>query len=130
MSNVVNTTTGEYRVSVNEPDFPQPLWIWSPDLSAFAAIGGYKAKYAVLVTNSLPQLMTQAQRDAVDAAEAASVLAQDKVDQKARIDSERILKALALTIMDEINILRAANSLAARTANQLVTAVKNKVDTI
>ena len=51
MANVLNRTTGnsgsypygkDYRVSVNEPDFPEVDWIWDPDLSAVA---GQPSKY-------------------------------------------------------------------------------------
>jgi hypothetical protein len=44
-------------------------------------------------------------------------------------DRIRILRAFALVVLDEINILRAQHSLSARTAEQLRTAIKNKLKT-
>jgi hypothetical protein len=44
-----------------------------------------------------------------------------------RIPLKRLLKAEALVIMDEINILRQRAGLAPRTADQIVTAIKAKL---
>jgi len=60
-------------------------------------------------------------------------LAQSKgfdVDQIYARLTERILKAFALVVLDEINLLRAQHSLTARTATQLRTAVKNKLKSL
>jgi hypothetical protein len=43
-------------------------------------------------------------------------------------DSEALLRALVLVMVDEINILRAEHSLADRTAAQVRTAIKNKLN--
>jgi len=43
---------------------------------------------------------------------------------------DKLLKAFAFVVLDEINILRNKASLAERTVAQLKTAVKNKYDTI
>ena len=43
-------------------------------------------------------------------------------------DSEALLRALVLVMVDEINILRAEHSLADRTAVQVRTAIKNKLN--
>lgn len=45
------------------------------------------------------------------------------------VASERILKAFALVVLDEINILRNREGLALRTASQIKTAIKNKLRT-
>lgn len=39
-------------------------------------------------------------------------------------------KALALTVLDEINLLRAQHALVARTPAQLITAMRNKAGTL
>jgi hypothetical protein len=48
---------------------------------------------------------------------------------KAGISTERLVRALALVVLDEVNVLRAASVpvLAPRTAAQLVTAIKAKI---
>ena len=67
MADVVNRTTKELRVSVNTPDFPTISWIVNPDLSTFAAIGGYQAQYAN-INGDLVTLMSPSEREAVDIA--------------------------------------------------------------
>lgn len=50
---------------------------------------------------------------------------------QARIDNFPIIdKAIILTIIDEINILRVAAGLPARTVNQAITAIRNKAATL
>jgi hypothetical protein len=44
--------------------------------------------------------------------------------------TKRVLKAFALVMLDEINILRTAAAMAPRTTTQLRTAVKNKLQTL
>lgn len=43
-------------------------------------------------------------------------------------DTNALIRALAFVVMDEINILRAQHSMADRTAAQLRTTIKNKID--
>lgn len=57
-------------------------------------------------------------------------VAQEKrypVDVWERIPEKRLLKAEALVMLDEINILRTRAGLAPRTADQIVTAIKAKL---
>lgn len=70
MSDVLNRTTKQYLISVNTPDFPTANWIINPDLSA---VVGFEAKYWT-ITGDVVTLMSQAERDAVDAAEAAQAV--------------------------------------------------------
>lgn len=42
----------------------------------------------------------------------------------------RLLEAVALVVIDEINILRAKKNLPPRTAGQLLNAINNKLDTL
>ena len=70
MADVLNRTTLQYLQSVNTPDYPVGDWVISPDLSAVA---GVPQKYWKL-TGDIVSEMTQPEKDAVDAAEAAAVL--------------------------------------------------------
>ncbi len=49
------------------------------------------------------------------------------VDVWERIPLKRLLKAFALVVLDEINILRTRAGLVPRTADQIVTAIKAKL---
>lgn len=100
-------------------------WIWRPDVSA---VGAFLSKYWI-ITGDVVTLMDQAARDAVDAQEEADFVASDRVLAKGRYD-DRDLKALALIVLDEINILRAQHGLNPRTQAQLKSAHSAKVDTI
>ncbi len=73
MADVVNRTTVEYLRSVNTPDYPTADWLINPDLSALAAV---EQKYWKVVGETVVE-MTQPEKDAVDAAEAAAVLLDD-----------------------------------------------------
>lgn len=150
MANVLNKLTGQILRSVNEPEYPETDWVWSPDLSAFSVVGGYKSKYAVLPATNPVQIMSQAERDAVDAAEEASRRANIKAQLKDRFDDvQNSDKAIVLMMIDEINLLRAAldeikaqikpaalnnaltyNTGSERTPSQARTAYLNKVDSL
>lgn len=128
MADVLNRTTLEFKRSVNEPDYPQPEWIWNPDMSG---VIGVERKYWVLVGDA-PQEMSQAEKDAVDAAEAAARTAELRSDADAALAQNRdsrslVIRALAWIVLDEINILRAEHGLAARTKQQMIAAIKNKI---
>jgi hypothetical protein len=123
MANVINKTTLQLLYSVNTPDYPTTEWIINPVLPACEAI------YWKIVGDTV-QEMTQPEKDAVDAAIAAAA-AQAEADAKdITISFEKLLKAFALTVLDEINILRDEHGLAARTVSQLKNAVSNKYDTL
>lgn len=128
MADVVHRTTKQHLRSVNTPDYPEADWIRNPDLSAVA---GQPAKYWTISGDTIA-LMSQSDRDAVDAAEAQAATDADKTSNKARLDDERVLKALALTILDEINVIRSrmVPPLQPRTVSQMVTAIKAKVDSL
>ena len=50
--------------------------------------------------------------------------------EKQRIDDERVLKAIALTVKDEVNVLRGQHGLPNLADAQFINAIKSKVDTI
>jgi hypothetical protein len=124
MANWVHKTTVQYLDSNDPPVADQVNWLKNPNLSAVA---GLPQKYWKVVSNAV-QAMSGAERSAVDAAAVTAARTADK----ARFDSERIALALALVMLDEVNALRAAvvPSLPARTQNQLVNAIKAKLDTL
>lgn len=137
MANVLNKTTGQFLRSVNEPDYPQADWIWSPDISAFDSIGGYQAKYAVLPATNPVQMMDLTARNAVDAALAAAAVLADKAEQKNRIDQEKAIKAIALVMLDMYDLIKnelkgAAlnNPLPTITAAQMRQRFLDKVDSL
>jgi len=106
-ANVLNRITKEFRASVNTPDFPTASWIINPDMSAVA---GFASKYWV-ISGDLVLLMSQAERDAVDAKEAADAAAAAIVARDAARDAaaeqlnqvEDIMRAFALVLLDELN---------------------------
>ena len=79
---VLNRTTKAYRRSVNTPDFPTVDWIHSPDMSA---VTGWDSKYWI-ITGDIVTLMDLAARDAVDAAEDADELADNRTGAEEAVD--------------------------------------------
>lgn len=107
MTDVLNKTTGKFLKSVNEPDYPEIDWIWSPDLSAFDSIGGYQAKYAILPASNPVQMMNQAGRDSVDVSEESARVAAIKEELKAKFDQEMDnTKALGLLMLEFYQLIR------------------------
>jgi len=101
-------------------------WIWNPDL---LAVVPFHSKYWI-ITGDVVTLMNLAARDAVDAQEVSDRLDEEKTEAKITYDGEINITALALIIMDELNILRALHSLPDRAPAQIKAAYDNKVDTL
>lgn len=108
MANVIHRTTLAYRSSVNEPDFPESIWKWNPDM---AAVSGTAPKYwkAPADWNAVgagPVVMSQAERDAVDAMEASitnlieRTAAMNLLNQRTQL--AKLLKAVAGVFADEL----------------------------
>ena len=114
MANVLNRTTKQYLTSVSTPDYPTGDWIINPDLSATT---GEPNKYWV-ITGDVVSVMKQSEKDTVDAAEEKARL--DGVEDEVGTDKT------ADALLDEINTLRAIESLAAKTVDDLKTAVRSK----
>lgn len=146
MANVLNRTTKQYITSANTVEYPVQDWIIEPDLSA---VIGFASKYWT-ISGDVVSLMSQAERDAVDAAELAA--ARDAIAN--RLDGvEDIARAAILIIMDEFNLhsarlnavldaidagaslaaiktsVAAINNIPTRTVEQLKTALRNKLGT-
>lgn len=119
---IVNRTTRQFIPSANLDSYSSSEWIFNPDLSA---VTGFDEKYWK-ISGDVVSLMTQQERDAVDAAETSSM--RDRMADTISAP-DTYLRAFALVVLDEINLLRANAGLPTRTAAQLKTAVRNKMDT-
>lgn len=122
MPNYLHRTTLDYRVSVSpvELEEPETNYIKDPDLSV---VGTFPNQYWT-ITGDIVTLKTPSERDVVDAVavETARDSAVTVMDR-----TENLLRALALTILDEVNVLRSQHGLAPRTAAQLRTGIRNKL---
>lgn len=119
---ILNRTTLEYTRSPSGDNFDTNVYVVDPDMSP---VDGVSTKYWLL-TGDVLSVMDQAAQDAVDAVETTDRLdaISDRLD-----DSEDIQRAFARLVMDELNILRANDSLAPRTLSQLKTGLRNKLGT-
>ena len=124
MVDVLHRVTKEYRREINPPYFPVADWIYDPNLSA---VGGLPLKYWKIVGDDV-FAMTQAERDKVDAEQAQIDLVSNRAAAKQELVSAHTLRAIILVILDEINVLRAKAGLALRTATQVESALRDKVD--
>lgn len=98
-------------------------WIYNPDITA---VDGHPHKYWVTpVVGTVAELASQAEQDAVDAAElvASRDALANEIDR-----NESYSRAFALLVLDELNALRAEHGLNARTPAQLKTALRSKMD--
>ena len=116
-------TTFQVLTSVASADLPEPIanYVEEPDLSAVIS---EPMKYWSLSGDAF-SLVDQATRDSIDLdllSASRDALAND-IDRL-----ESYSRAFALTVLDEINILRAEHGLSARTASQLKTALRNKLN--
>lgn len=96
MAAVLNRTTKAYLPSANTPDFPVAEWIINPDLSA---VVGFPSKYWE-ISGDVVSLMSQVDRDALDAADMQSQR-DAAVAQLQQV--EDVLRAFMLTVLDEFN---------------------------
>ena len=125
MSTVVNKMTLTPLFNRDLADYDIAHFWHDPDLSAVLAVDPIYWKESGGVFSE----MTASEKAAKDAEIAAADLALDRRLAKDEIDNKRVLRAFAEVVMDEINILRGQHALADRTLSQLVTAIKNKIDT-
>lgn len=96
MAAVLHRVTKQYLPSANTPDYPTQDWIINPNLSA---VIGFDSRYWKINGDTV-SLMTQGERDAVDAASLATArnAAAAQLQQQ-----EDILRALMLLVLDEFN---------------------------
>lgn len=119
MAIVLNRATFQFKQSVNTPDYPIEDWVINPDLSGVIGILNQYWK----LSGDIVSEMSQAEKDAVDLANSEA----SKDTTAGKIDTDDYLKAFALIMLDEINILRSQHSLPLRTAQQLKTALRGKL---
>lgn len=96
MATVLNRATKQLIPSANTADYPIASWIINPDLSAVA---GFASKYWT-ITGDAVTLMTQAQRDAIDA---AALAGSRDATTALRDDVEDAERAALNVILDEFN---------------------------
>lgn len=94
MANVLNRTTLQYLRSVHTPNYPALDWVINPDLTP---VVGVPQKYWKLTGDILSE-MTQPEKDAVDAAEAAAVLLTSADAQQA--EELKTTSAEYVTVLD------------------------------
>ena len=104
MANILNRTTKVYLISADPNDYDVQDWIIDPDVSEVA---GFETKYWT-ITGDVVTLMSQAERDAVDAQEAADAVLAENARQKSSYTDNQIFRAQIKYVVDEINILRQA----------------------
>lgn len=124
MSTVVNrmTLTPLFGVDLSRYDVAH-FW-HDPDLSAVLSVDPIYWKEIVGVFSE----MSTAEKAITDADIVSANLARDRRVAKKSINNERVLRAFAAIVVDEINILRAQHGLPDRTFAQLVTAIKSRID--
>jgi predicted NACHT family NTPase len=110
MANVLNRTTKQFLTSANTPDYPVEAWIIEPDMSA---VVGFGSQYWV-ITGDVVSLMTQQQRDAVDAA----ALETSRDAKAARMDD----------LEDELRATQMATNLGLNQTNARYNALLDAID--
>ena len=124
MSTVVRRTTLMPIYNISTSKYDTAYFFLDPDLSAVANVPYIYWQESGGVFSE----MTLTEKGVKDAEIAVANADRDRRTAKHRIDDERVLRAFAEIVMDEINILRGEHGLAARTLSQLVTAIKGKID--
>lgn len=75
MADVIHRTTLEFRGSVHTPDFPEPTWKHNPNMTGVVGVPSiYWKAPPTWIGDVGPVEMTQGEKDAVDAAEAAALV--------------------------------------------------------
>lgn len=156
MANVIHRTTLEFRGSVHTPNFPEPTWKHSPDMTAVGAIPSkyWKAPVDWDAVGAGPVEMTQGEKDAVDSAEAEALVTANRAHATSDVDDTQgvvgwELRALIellnkrdnyLTnrvgeLQDDLQAIRvttgpADNIRSAISANYLVTDTRTRADAV
>lgn len=117
----LHRTTLDFYPLVNPEYFPASTYVLNPDMSPVA---GVPKKYWKL-TGDVLSVMSQAEKDAFDAAQ-LSTQRDNLADSIERAGT--VWRAFAEVVLDEINILRANQSLPPRTLAQLRAAMRNKLN--
>lgn len=127
MANVLNRTTKQYLAGVELAGYPIADWIHDPDVDQLLADRVSTIYWTI--TGDLVSEMSPAEKAVVDAAIVAAREAELLDEDKRKID-DKVLRAFAEIVMEEINILRRRESLPDRTFAQLRNAIRNRIDTL
>lgn len=109
MANVIHRTTLEFLRSVNDPNFPEPVWKHNPNMSAVEGVPQiyWKAPADWDAAGAGPVEMTTPEKAGVDAA----ILAAARDGAAAMFDNvEDALRAFMLAVLDEFNAHAAHNN--------------------
>ena len=120
MASVLHRTTKRYLESVDPVQHLVADWIHFPDLSAVA---GFPKQYWIINGDAV-SLMDQSARDAVDA---ANVLSRREGVFAEMDDIESLIRATAVVVRDEINLLRTEHGLPLRTLAQVRSGIRSKL---
>ena len=120
MASVLNRATLQFLESVNTPDYPEPDWIISPDMSGVA---GVPHRFWKLVGDA-PVEMDQGEKDAVTAVR----LDAERDELEIAHDARDLAGASIRLMVKEINILRVDASLAPRTTAQVKSALRSEIN--
>ena len=121
------------RVGADKVNNPVADWILRFDLSqvGITDLSTHKdpinTKYWKIVGDDVT-LMSPTEKDAEDARLADELLDVQRAGYKATADIDKLFKAFAKILVDEINILRANDGLTPRTFTQLKNAIKSQID--
>lgn len=122
MGTLINKTTLQVKLSANEALHPKSEW-WHNPVQPKCDQKYWKNDNDVL------KEMTQAEKDSLDQAE-SDVIAQAEDNAKDIDNLDKLIRSFAMTVLDEINILRVKAGESERTIAQLKSAVKTKYDTL
>ena len=126
MADVIHRTTLEFRRSVNEPDFPEPAWKWNPDMSAVVGVPARYWKAPADWNTQGPQEMTQPEKDVVDAAAEAALIAQNRgVSSSTPEDTETPVGWQTRAMIELLNKRDNFNTTRILELQSVLTAIKN-----
>ena len=109
----------KYLTRVDPSKISAGDWFLNPDVSA---VIGHPERY--WSTPSDPAvLMSQAERDAVD----AQIIDDQKDGELSKLNAKDLLAAVALVMLDEINLLRGLHGNPQRTIANLKAAIRSKL---
>ena len=117
-----------YLKSVNTPDFSKDAKnLINPDVTLLRSVSTTHWK----CSNAAVMEMTQTEKDTTDAAALLTEVLVVRADGEAIVDTRAVggvvLRAFALVVMDEFNVLRNLHALSNRTIAQLKAAIKDKI---
>ena len=133
MSTVVNKADpSNFRTSANTPDFPPAEWLINPPGFVMLFDSVPSRYWKLTVGGDDIEEMNQAEKDALDAAEAAAVVVANKLaasDEADEITSAgRRTRAILNMVRKQFNVLRALHGLPNITVAQVKTDYKNEVN--